>query len=112
MFQFHSALALAFLCTVAAPAMAQDFRLDFKDGIGSWSTVLDGVMGGLSTGRVSQPEAGILRFTGELSLENNGGFSQMRTAVREGACTGAEGDRKSTRLNSSHSSVSRMPSSA
>jgi uncharacterized surface protein with fasciclin (FAS1) repeats len=91
MFQFHSALALAFLGTVAPPAMAQEFRLDFKDGIGSWSTVLDGVMGGLSTGRVSQPEAGILRFTGELSLENNGGFSQMRTGS-EGLVLEVKGD--------------------
>ncbi|MEY4674738.1 MAG: hypothetical protein RL148_2522 [Planctomycetota bacterium] len=85
-------VAFALACAAfPATASAQAFRLDFKDGIGSWSTVLDGVMGGLSTGKVSQPEAGILRFTGELSLENNGGFSQMRTAVREGACSGAEG---------------------
>jgi len=77
--------------SLPAAASAQSFRLDFQDGIGSWNTVLDGVMGGLSTGRVSQPEPGILRFTGELSLENNGGFSQMRTAVAQGALTGAEG---------------------
>lgn len=77
--------------SLPAAASAQSFRLDFQDGVGSWSTVLDGVMGGLSTGRVSQPEPGILRFTGELSLENNGGFSQMRTAVDRGALTGAEG---------------------
>ena len=76
------------LCTATT---AQSFRLDFQDGVGAWSTVLDGVMGGRSTGRVSQPEPGMLRFSGELSLENNGGFSQMRTAVREGALDGAEG---------------------
>jgi uncharacterized surface protein with fasciclin (FAS1) repeats len=87
-----SLAALAIACaSLAAPAVAQSLRLDFQDGIGSWSTVLDGVMGGLSTGKVGQPAPGILRFTGELSLENNGGFSQMRTAVREGICAGAEG---------------------
>ena len=80
--------ALSFLSATAA---AQSFRLDFQDGVGSWNTVLDGVMGGLSTGRVSQPEQGLLRFDGELSLENNGGFSQMRRSVGEGAMTGAEG---------------------
>jgi uncharacterized surface protein with fasciclin (FAS1) repeats len=87
---------IAFAIAVAATALptsvrAQSLRLDFQDGIGSWSTVLDGVMGGLSTGKVSQPKPGILRFTGELSLENNGGFSQMRTAVRENSCAGADG---------------------
>ena len=84
-------LILAAAAILTPTAIAQSLRLDFQDGIGAWSTVLDGVMGGLSTGKVSQPQPGVLRFTGELSLENNGGFSQMRTAVREGACAGARG---------------------
>ncbi|MFO1053993.1 MAG: CIA30 family protein [Planctomycetota bacterium] len=84
--------AAAFACAaIATPIAAQSFRLDFQDGLGAWSTVLDGVMGGLSSGRIGQPEPGILRFTGELSLENNGGFSQMRTPVREGSCSDADG---------------------
>ncbi|MFN3242123.1 MAG: CIA30 family protein [Planctomycetota bacterium] len=90
----RTTLQTAFLLAVTslpAAAAAQSFRLDFQDGVGSWSTVLDGVMGGRSTGRVTQPEAGVLRFTGRLSLENNGGFSQMRTAVARGALAGAEG---------------------
>lgn len=85
---------VAALCTLpffSVSLQAQSFGLDFQDGVGSWNTVLDGVMGGLSTGRVSQPEPGLLRFSGELSLENNGGFSQMRTAVAQGALDGAEG---------------------
>ena len=86
------AAPLALAITALSPqASAQSLQVDFKNGVGAWSTVLDGVMGGLSTGKVSQPEAGILRWTGELSLENNGGFSQVRTAVREGSCAGAEG---------------------
>ncbi|MFN6193967.1 MAG: CIA30 family protein [Planctomycetota bacterium] len=83
-------LALA-ITVLPTQANAQSLQVDFKNGVGAWSTVLDGVMGGLSTGQVSQPQAGILRWTGELSLENNGGFSQVRTAVAEGACEGAEG---------------------
>jgi transforming growth factor-beta-induced protein len=89
-----AALAAPFAIAIASfatPAIAQSLQVDFQNGVGAWSTVLDGVMGGLSTGKVSQPEAGILRWTGELSLENNGGFSQVRTAVKEGACEGAEG---------------------
>ena len=86
------AAPLALAITALSPqASAQSLQIDFQNGVGAWSTVLDGVMGGLSTGKVSQPEAGILRWTGELSLENNGGFSQVRTAVPEGSCSGAEG---------------------
>lgn len=48
-------------------------------------------MGGLSSGRVAQPEAGLLRFAGELSLENNGGFSQMQTTVPVGSMKDATG---------------------
>lgn len=70
---------------------AQSPNLEFDSGVKGWRTVLDGVMGGLSTGRVSAQEGGILRFQGELSLENNGGFSQMQTSVPEGFFEGRDG---------------------
>jgi len=76
------------LCSIAA---AQPVNIEFDAGVSGWRTVLDGVMGGRSTGRVTQPEAGILRFSGELSLENNGGFSQMQSTVPEGSLKGALG---------------------
>jgi len=76
------------LCSIAA---AQPVNIEFDAGVAGWRTVLDGVMGGRSTGRATQPEAGILRFSGELSLENNGGFSQMQTTVPEGSLKGATG---------------------
>ena len=44
-----------------------------------WRIVNDGVMGGLSKGTASFTEKGIMRFEGTLSLENNGGFSSVRT---------------------------------
>ncbi|MHC4976518.1 MAG: CIA30 family protein [Planctomycetota bacterium] len=47
-----------------------------------WSVVVDGVMGGLSTGGVTSTASGTLQFEGILSLENNGGFSQIRREVR------------------------------
>jgi len=77
-----------FLCSIAA---AQPVNIEFDAGVAGWRTVLDGVMGGRSTGRVTQPEVGVLRFSGDLSLENNGGFSQMRTTVPEGSLKGATG---------------------
>lgn len=48
-----------------------------------WRVVDDGVMGGLSKGRVSISDEGILTFKGTLSLENNGGFSSIRTNTVE-----------------------------
>ena len=51
---------------------------DGKDSL-SWQTVNDGVMGGRSRGGSSRTPDGSLLFTGEISLENNGGFSSIRT---------------------------------
>lgn len=47
---------------------------------GPWQAINDGVMGGISSGRMVQAEDG-LRFEGELSLENNGGFASVRRPV-------------------------------
>ncbi|GAA5495752.1 hypothetical protein Rhal01_01931 [Rubritalea halochordaticola] len=44
-----------------------------------WRVVDDGVMGGLSQGKMEVSKEGLLRFSGTLSLENNGGFSSLRT---------------------------------
>jgi uncharacterized surface protein with fasciclin (FAS1) repeats len=78
------------LCLCSA-APAQPFSIEFDAGVTGWRTVLDGVMGGRSTGRITQPEDGILRFSGELSLENNGGFSQTQTTVPEASFQYATG---------------------
>jgi NADH dehydrogenase [ubiquinone] 1 alpha subcomplex assembly factor 1 len=81
------ALALA-LCAMTTQAAPQEPP--------RWSIVNDGVMGGVSSSRVSalaggaqaagaQPggaqAAGGVRFEGELRLENNGGFASMRRAA-------------------------------
>ena len=104
-FSLVSLLATVLVCT-ASPAAAQSkpdskpeskaeskatANLEFDSGTKGWQTVLDGVMGGRSTGRIAAGEGGTLRFTGELSLENNGGFSQIRTAVPEGTYAGTTG---------------------
>lgn len=44
----------------------------------NWRVVNDGVMGGLSQGQLDFAD-GVMRFRGNLSLENNGGFSSIRT---------------------------------
>lgn len=44
-----------------------------------WEIVNDGVMGGLSKGTVTMSKSGTMLFRGVLSLENNGGFSSVRS---------------------------------
>ncbi|MEO1011422.1 MAG: CIA30 family protein [Bacteroidota bacterium] len=43
-----------------------------------WQIVNDGVMGGLSQGTFQITEEGHGLFSGEISLENNGGFTSLR----------------------------------
>jgi monofunctional biosynthetic peptidoglycan transglycosylase len=45
----------------------------------TWYTVDDVVMGGVSSSRVEIVEPNILFFSGSMSLENNGGFSSVRS---------------------------------
>ncbi len=54
-----------------------------------WQTVLDGVMGGRSTGKIDQKD-GVVIFDGATSLQNNGGFSSMRASIPEGMFDGAD----------------------
>ena len=61
-------------------ALMATVNLDMQ--ITSWRSVDDGVMGGLSAGAMVQSGEG-LKFTGKLSLENNGGFSSVRRLVEQ-----------------------------
>ncbi len=71
-------IALA-VCTLFMLENAEQIY-DFGDsGTGSdWVVVNDGVMGGLSRGDARLTENSLL-FTGMVSLENNGGFSSLRS---------------------------------
>lgn len=51
----------------------------------------DGVMGGLSKGKISETDEGSYLFNGNLSLENNGGFSSLRTDGAEWNLVGWKG---------------------
>ncbi|MFC4990981.1 CIA30 family protein [Rubritalea tangerina] len=57
----------------------------------NWRAVNDGVMGGLSQGGAAVDESGRLVFEGKISLENNGGFSSIRSSGREMDLSGFEG---------------------
>jgi len=53
---------------------------DFADpsAMRGWQVEDDGVMGGVSRGNMFHDKAGHLIFRGEVSLENNGGFSSIQ----------------------------------
>ncbi len=48
-----------------------------------WRIVNDGVMGGLSSSQMHLTDEGVIEFTGEVSLENNGGFASIRSTLKE-----------------------------
>jgi hypothetical protein len=64
--------------------------IDFSD-INSWYVINDNVMGGISEGGMQQEDPGVGLFKGQLSLENRGGFSSVRTSVKPTALTEASG---------------------
>lgn len=54
--------------------------IDFDDAsqVAGWTTVNDPVMGGLSTSTITFGDGGLV-FSGNISLENNGGFASARS---------------------------------
>ena len=76
-------LSLAATLTFMPSARAGPPLLDFSrpEVVREFRVVNDAVMGGVSTSRLGQTAAG-MRFEGEVSLENNGGFASFRGPVR------------------------------
>jgi monofunctional biosynthetic peptidoglycan transglycosylase len=74
-----------------ADKMTTIFTFDTQTDVGVWPATNDGVMGGLSDGRSQITKDGFLRFSGNLSLENNGGFSSIQSATVERDLSAHEG---------------------
>ena len=53
-----------------------DFNSDAS--VSEWRVINDTVMGGVSSSRMVQSDEGRVVFTGNVSLENNGGFASVR----------------------------------
>lgn len=68
------------------------FDFSSPAGLTGWSVVNDTVMGGVSTGQLAWDD-GAMIFTGELSLDNNGGFASVRSPVIDPVATPAWSDR-------------------
>ena len=52
-----------------------------RDDLVEWVAIHDVVMGGVSSGGIERTEENTGIFSGELSLENNGGFASVRALV-------------------------------
>ena len=76
--------SVACLCMLADILKADEslrylYKFDQPDVVAEWTTVNDGVMGGISEGRFKITGDQTLDFSGKISLENNGGFASVRT---------------------------------
>ncbi|GGD42365.1 CIA30 family protein [Muriicola marianensis] len=71
---------LLFLLMSQAPFTL--FQFSDQADLSAWRIVNDGVMGGLSKGKLTLSEQGHGVFTGFVSLENNGGFTMIQHAFR------------------------------
>ena len=96
-FRFYT-LAIALMMVFAYGQSAESSRekviFNFQDTTlsASWNIINDGVMGGVSSSafRVSVDAGGAV-FSGNLSLENNGGFASVRTFSRNFQLEGFRG---------------------
>ena len=72
------ALAALFTHSTLSAAEKNVASFETDESLKYWTSVNDGVMGGISKGGFKRSEQGTLLFTGNLSLENNGGFASIR----------------------------------
>lgn len=77
-------MRILFLITLLAllftTATATDLFEFTEESTLRWGSVDDSVMGGISDSQMSYVGNGIAKFSGNLSLENNGGFASVREA--------------------------------
>ncbi len=88
--RFFSVSAALVVVGAISLAGAHPFTMSMNENESRWRVVLDGVMGGLSSGVLEDTPDGML-FRGSLRLENNGGFSQIRSPIETGSLAGADG---------------------
>ena len=67
------------------------FNFETQADLQEWRVVNDGVMGGLSQGEIIRTDLSTAVFQGTISLENNGGFSSIRTLPRPYNLDGFDG---------------------
>ena len=65
------------IVTILGLLFSSSLSIDFNKQTQDWETIVDGVMGGKSEGKVTLKKETLL-FTGNISFQNNGGFSSLR----------------------------------
>lgn len=100
---FHVSITLALCSHLTNADMTHETQtiIDFSKKMNALSVGVtnDGVMGGLSQGKIQMTKDKTLGFNGNLSLENNGGFSSLRIRGKKwnlkdwkGICIDVKGD--------------------
>jgi monofunctional biosynthetic peptidoglycan transglycosylase len=85
-------IILTMISSIYANGMAKEpYNFSKQEENWTWRIINDGVMGGLSRGMFRLSEDGTGIFEGNLSLENNGGFSWVRTRKGDPDFSGSEG---------------------
>ena len=67
------------------------FDFSTLENMGDWLIVNDGVMGGLSTSKFILSDSNTAVYSGNVTLENNGGFASTRTKAMRFQLDGSKG---------------------
>ena len=84
-------LGFSLLLPASAEEIEPLYSFETPDSMQIWRSVNDGVMGGRSRGGFKHLESKTLLFTGNLSLDNGGGFASIRTKPSAMNLAGATG---------------------
>lgn len=112
-----AALTMAHLTVAAQSKVVTLFDFGSRSQLAGWQVVNDDVMGGRSNSSMKYGEDGSLVFTGNVSLENNGGFASIRSGSLNNDFSGhsivsirVKGDGKAYRFSVRPRNGSRVPS--
>jgi NADH dehydrogenase [ubiquinone] 1 alpha subcomplex assembly factor 1 len=73
-------ISLVALGAFVVSKASNDSILEFLSNEPAWYVINDGVMGGVSSSSVTVKN-GVLEFSGQVRLENNGGFASLRSST-------------------------------
>lgn len=89
----RTVVAILIIFTTGTLYSQETALFDFakQESVQPWFPVDDVVMGGISSSQMQYSGEGVAQFSGELSLENNGGFASVRFADKRFNLSNFEG---------------------
>lgn len=75
-------ILISLFANMSVSAQQNIYTFSESSSLEDWQVINDGVMGGLSSSRISLNEEGYGRFSGHVSLANNGGFASVRLLTK------------------------------